>query len=335
MIVPSYCPFDVICTISDLANGAADIIVDTNVGSNPPQFNIERLDSLASLGQTQSVTCKARSKTNYPPRDENGNPIPDGSPGNPTPIESPEGTTRVVPKNPCIDPNFVSINVLNPPLIDTTYNVGQGPKQILPAHAQFTLRILPGPDHNLCGPIEVEPLYEGNVIQIGDPVTYNSVTDIFTVNTNDPNFENTMREYGLRAYLLNWPPSVAANFGVTTRTAVAEIDFNNACESPSLFRATRQNSPISGGFSGVEITNQLTQFEVTPTGCKIDYTCKSITSEDPSQTTGIPQCNDVFFDGIYDGSGTDGKFGITPTRNDYISGKYKPGRYTVCIEGTV
>ena len=40
------------------------------------------------------------------------------------------------------------------------------------------------------------------------------------------------------------------------------------------------------------------------------------------------------FDGILDGDADDGKFMFTPTRDDYISGTYVPGTYTVTIKGT-
>ena len=115
VIVPSYCPFDVICEISDITGDS--IIIDNDPESNPPSFNFDRFNSLDGVGETQSVTCKAKSKTNYPPDGED--------PENPTipPIESDPGTTSVTPKNPCLDPAFVQIDQLSPPLNEVDYAV--------------------------------------------------------------------------------------------------------------------------------------------------------------------------------------------------------------------
>ena len=75
-------------------------------------------------------------------------------------------------------------------------------------------------------------------------------------------------------------------------------------------------------------------FTIDPTKCRIQYVCESVTSADPAQLTGIPECSDFTFDGMLDGDDTDGKFTFTPTRDDYINGDYIPGTYTVTIKGT-
>jgi len=44
-------------------------------------------------------------------------------------------------------------------------------------------------------------------------------------------------------------------------------------------------------------------------------------------------CDDLKFDPSLDGDATDGKIGIAPTPEDYTSGKFPPGEYTVTICG--
>ena len=158
------------CTISSITGES--IIVDSDPGSNPPTFNFERSDSLDGLGETQTVTCKAISKTDYPNLDENGDPATDDN-GDPidTPKESPDGTTELTPKNPCLDTDFVTIDALSPNLDDVSYNVGDGPLVITPAHSDFTVTTSPI-THDLCGDLVVTPQYEGAPVAPGDPVTY-------------------------------------------------------------------------------------------------------------------------------------------------------------------
>jgi hypothetical protein len=45
-------------------------------------------------------------------------------------------------------------------------------------------------------------------------------------------------------------------------------------------------------------------------------------------------CNDFTFDGIIDGTSTDGILTLPITKEDYLSGKYEPGEYEVSITGT-
>ena len=66
-IEPVFCPFDVVCTVSSITGD--DIIVDQDPGSNPPTFCIDRFNSLDGLGETQTIACKATSKTEFPDPD--------------------------------------------------------------------------------------------------------------------------------------------------------------------------------------------------------------------------------------------------------------------------
>ena len=65
----------------------------------------------------------------------------------------------------------------------------------------------------------------------------------------------------------------------------------------------------------------------------ITYTCTSVVrigvDQDPLIT-----CLDFTFDGVIDGTDTDGILTFTPILNDYTNGKYEPGEYQVTITGT-
>lgn len=268
VIDPDYCPFDVTCTISAIPGGT--IATDRSPGSNPPSFILDKFDSLSGLGSRQTIRCTATSKTDYPPV----------NPGDNNPITSPPGVTDIVPKNPCIDPNFVEIQQLNPPLVDVLYNVGQGPLAITPSHADFTLVTRPrATQHNLCGSIKVEPCFEDKVLVGGEPVTYNSNTNTFTINTSDQSFAETIKEYCLKATLTNWPPTIPGNTGVTQRKASGRIEFGDVCAVPTNFAATPQDN-ISDNYSGNLITWNLNQFNISPAQCKIVYDCVSILRKD-------------------------------------------------------
>ena len=45
-------------------------------------------------------------------------------------------------------------------------------------------------------------------------------------------------------------------------------------------------------------------------------------------------CSDFTFDGVIDGTNSDGELIFTPTLDDYQNGTYEPGTYTVTITGT-
>ena len=45
-------------------------------------------------------------------------------------------------------------------------------------------------------------------------------------------------------------------------------------------------------------------------------------------------CSDFTFDGIIDGTVTDGVLTLPVSKEDYLSGKYEPGEYEVTITGT-
>ena len=312
------------CVVSDITG--TPLIEHTSGTSNPPVFTIEKIDSLENieLNEEQSITCKAISEPKFP------------NPENPDPpsTESPPGTTTVIPQNPCIDPAFVEINVLDPPLVDVEYHVGEGPYPVIPTHFDFTTTTRPrSQQHDLCGAIKVTPLYEGQPINNLDPstpVTYNEAQNQFTVETDDSAFEETTKKYGLRAEFEKYPKD--SFLGVTFREPKADIMFNDPCEMPT-FNSVPQISPISGDFSGSGLDNQLQEFDIQPEGCKVEYECTDISPVDLAQTTGIPVCLPSMFDGIIDGNGTDGKFRFVPTEDDYKNGTYLPGEYIVEITG--
>ena len=72
---------------------------------------------------------------------------------------------------------------------------------------------------------------------------------------------------------------------------------------------------------------------MTPSRCEVTYTCSGITRSDG--TTSNIDCRDITYDGIIDGSYTDGQLVIIATGDDYESGKITPGTYEIVITGEV
>ena len=90
--------------------------------------------------------------------------------------------------------------------------------------------------HSLCGPVSVTPEYEGTPIVDGDggPVTYDEDTNVFTVDEDDPTFEETVKEYGLLACFVNYPCGDGQP-GVISQNPTENINFGNPCLDPFDF----------------------------------------------------------------------------------------------------
>ena len=72
---------------------------------------------------------------------------------------------------------------------------------------------------------------------------------------------------------------------------------------------------------------------MTPSRCEVTYSCSGITREDG--TTSDIDCSDITYDGVIDGSSSDGKLVISADSDDYESGKITPGTYIIEITGEV
>ena len=70
----------------------------------------------------------------------------------------------------------------------------------------------------------------------------------------------------------------------------------------------------------------MTPFTLTPTRCQVTYACTSVARVDSSTST--IDCDDLTFDT------TTGSFTFSADSDDYKSGDFIPGTYTVTITGT-
>ena len=77
----------------------------------------------------------------------------------------------------------------------------------------------------------------------------------------------------------------------------------------------------------------MNQFDIVPSRCKITYTCTGVVRIGADQDPLI-RCNDFTFDGVIDGTDSDGVLIFTPTLDDYQNGTYEPGDYEVTITGS-
>jgi len=77
----------------------------------------------------------------------------------------------------------------------------------------------------------------------------------------------------------------------------------------------------------------LNQFTIEPSRCQISYTCTDVVRLGADQDPLI-SCADFTFDGLIDGTQSDGQLIFSPTLIDYQNGNYEPGTYIVTITGT-
>ena len=67
-------------------------------------------------------------------------------------------------------------------LADITYTI-HDEKKTIAAHAEFTIVTQPN-DHRLCGLLTYEAFFDDSAVD-GDPLTYDAVTRVFSVESND------------------------------------------------------------------------------------------------------------------------------------------------------
>lgn len=236
--------------------------------------------------------------------------------------------------NPCVDPAFVAITA---PSLDNYEHIVSSGSDLKPQHNGFTFTFNPT-SHDMCGPaadIVLTVTDDGdNVVPTTgepgadtDPISYNKDTDQFTLESDDPTLDGVTKTYTITGTLADYPtaPSDSADF---------DVKFVDPCLDPFSLTAPAQNG-ITDNFSGVEKTFTLTDFEVVPARCEIQYTCASVV-KDPLRTDEVPlTCDDLPLDGVKDGDPTDGTFPVTFDPADYTPGDKTPGTYTVEICGKV
>ena len=65
----------------------------------------------------------------------------------------------------------------------------------------------------------------------------------------------------------------------------------------------------------------------------MSYACSKVERLDGGEEVSI-DCSDFVFDGTIDGMDADGMLGFRATTEDYETGRFTPGIYTVTITGT-
>jgi hypothetical protein len=109
-------------------------------------------------------------------------------------------TTTVVIKNPCLDSDYVTIEVAL--FDDLEYTVGTNPVTYNP-HAVFLVKTVPI-IHSLCGVLVYEPRYNGQALT-NEVLTYATGTRKFTVSTDDTSLIGEIVPYSVIATLANYP----------------------------------------------------------------------------------------------------------------------------------
>ena len=234
-------------------------------------------------------------------------------------------------KNPCIDPDFVEI--VAPATLDPLEYAIDEDALLFPPHEEFVIVTKPDSSHGLCGTeVSYTGCYDGEPVPDADPLFYNDEDRQFTAESTNDDLVGETKTYTVKATLPDYPDS-----GIKAE-AEGEITFLpplNPCAKPEAFVSTAQNDPDEDKFTGEPIIFELTEFDIDPETCLITYTCTDVVQTD-SETSSIG-CNDFIFDGIFDDDSvtTDGELSFTATEEDYTSGKYVPGEYTVTITGVV
>ena len=141
-----------------------------------------------------------------------------------------EGTEiPVIIKNPCVDPDFVTIEAAV--FSDLDYTIGND-AMTYDSHEAF--RVKTRTRYNLCGPLVYEPRYNGKPLT-GQVLTYASDTRKFSVNSNDADLIGTSVPYSVIATFKNYPVGDYAS--APTAENGADILFSNPYynwEGPSV-----------------------------------------------------------------------------------------------------
>jgi hypothetical protein len=262
------------------------------------------------------VTCTATSKSQYVPEGEE------------KVTGSADYDLRFL--NPCTNPAYV--NIMKPALPDKTYIIGTGPMSW--THEAFTVDTKPF-KHDLCGPLDNTPYYEGNDISseclsidpsLCPPLEYPEDEDKkFVLETDDDSLEDEDKEYSVKACFTDWPE--------TCKEKKAQIDFGDKCLAATAEGTDQDNFPDNAYDKDMEW--ELKKFTSDPVGCKINYRCDTITLNGDEQTRLL--CDSLNFDGEFDGDDDDGEINRPIGPEDYTDPEtgIPPGTYTIKICGKV
>ena len=134
-------------------------------------------------------------------------------------------------------------------------------------------------------------------------MSYTTSTREFTVETNDSDLVGKIVPYSVIATLVNYPVNQYSE--APSAENGANILFNNPCAIPASYAASTQtDAEKNDKYTGTPVVFQLNPFDIDPVGCRVTYTCTSVTDVDGITTPIL--CSDFTFDGDFDGQTTDG-----------------------------
>lgn len=223
-------------------------------------------------------------------------------------------------KNPCIDPNFVTI-VTQPALPQSYILYDLNPTGHQWVHDQFTLQTVPI-DHDFCGDFTYEATFMGDYVDAASlPMVYDADLRRFTIYSEDMDLIGK-HPYSIEAHLTDYP---------VTRTRAqavkSTIEIVDPCIDPfSLTMPPAQTTPPDYYYTddAPALEFKTSPFTVFPPVCEIEYSCRIISG----QRLDLCQVSDGQTDGFFD-----------PVTGEYFfmsydTANYKPGTYTMEVTGT-
>ena len=168
-------------------------------------------------------------------------------------------THTVIIKNPCVDPEFVTI--VAPDNFEPQDYIIDSVLASLDAHGLFTVETNKVIGHNLCGDITLTPSYDGALLPSADPLTqvgYSSTDLQFSIISTNGDLIGSTKPYSVTASFQLYSPSEFA--GVSTATASGIINFIDPCLKPFSLTPRVTSNPASDKFSGSAITIQVLEF---------------------------------------------------------------------------
>lgn len=231
-------------------------------------------------------------------------------------------------KNPCHDPNRVSIGVPNPVLIDYEYIVKKQPAETTPA-AHYDFPVTVTPNHSLCGAVKYVVKDDANAVVGGTdkPMAHLTADKKFTFDSMDTTLYDTTKTYTILASLAGYQTSATAS----TNSQTFNVKYIDPCRDPFSFTAPTQTG-FTYLFTGSEATGSVTPFVVDPSDCAFEYACNSVTNPVKSPLRGSetsPACNNSLFDP------STLTVKINAGQTEYQGSTRTPGTITVNICGTV
>ena len=188
--------------------------------------------------------------------------------------------------------------------------------------------------HELCGELTYTVKYENDVVgTLNDPtdvLSYDPVSQDFTVDTDDQALIGLTKNYSVDAEFATYP--LADYSSVSTDAETSTILFIDPCvDNVTTFTQASWPSMGEDRYSSTEVESSLNAWTVVPSICTIDYTCNDIIIDGVSSTK--VSCGDITFE--EPAPGVPGKVSIVATPSDYENKTKPPGDYEIEICGQI